>query len=391
MLQRFEQLDQLLVQYRQFWQIQPFHWPQSCWQSRMPELHQALQNLTDQQISLYQDKKARASFLNAWIPEAETLLALCEVPAIPRHEYPVNSSLNYEINGRKWQQIIDFSACVKPGSNVITEWCAGKGHLGRVLASRGACVQSIEWQCALCSQGEKLAARAGLAMQFHHTDVLAQDCADHFSAATSVVALHACGELHHRLLQLAVQHRIQGVYLAPCCYHLINHSRYQPFSMAAKNSRMVLHKHDLKLPLQETVTAGRRIRTRRATGVIWRLAFDSLQRHVRAVDEYLPLPAIPEPLLKSTFSEFCGWAAEQKQLVLPENTDWTFWQAEGMQRYQAVQQMEFVQHLFRRPLEIWLLLDKALFLQENGYTVEIGTFCDYAVTPRNLMIKALRH
>ena len=52
--------------------------------------------------------------------------------------------------------------------------------------------------------------------------------------------------------------------------------------------------------------------------------------------------------------------------------------------------MELVRHLFRRPLEIWLLLDRALFLEEQGYRVEVGTFCPKPTTPRNLLIRAVR-
>ncbi|MNY82370.1 hypothetical protein D3C86_2244270 [compost metagenome] len=46
--------------------------------------------------------------------------------------------------------------------------------------------------------------------------------------------------------------------------------------------------------------------------------------------------------------------------------------------------------LFRRPLEVWLLLDRALYLQEQGYAVRLGTFCDYRLTPRNLLLLAER-
>jgi hypothetical protein len=46
-----------------------------------------------------------------------------------------------------------------------------------------------------------------------------------------------------------------------------------------------------------------------------------------------------------------------------------------------------VRFLFRRPLEIWLALDRALLLQEQGYAVQLGTFCAPHVTPRNLLIQ----
>ena len=62
----------------------------------------------------------------------------------------------------------------------------------------------------------------------------------------------------------------------------------------------------------------------------------------------------------------------------------------GAARLPVVARMELVRHLFRRPLEIWLALDRALFLEEQGYQVELGTFCDKPMTPRNLLIRAVR-
>ena len=52
--------------------------------------------------------------------------------------------------------------------------------------------------------------------------------------------------------------------------------------------------------------------------------------------------------------------------------------------------MELVRHLFRRPLELWLVLDRALFLQEQGYRVELREFCPRHLTPRNILIHAER-
>jgi len=55
-----------------------------------------------------------------------------------------------------------------------------------------------------------------------------------------------------------------------------------------------------------------------------------------------------------------------------------------------VSALDLVRFLFRRPLEIWLALDRALFLQEQGYQVELGTFCPRHATPRNILIVAAR-
>ena len=53
--------------------------------------------------------------------------------------------------------------------------------------------------------------------------------------------------------------------------------------------------------------------------------------------------------------------------------------------------MELPRHGLRRALELWLVLDRALYLGEHGYSVSVGTFCERRLTPRNLMIRASRH
>ena len=47
-----------------------------------------------------------------------------------------------------------------------------------------------------------------------------------------------------------------------------------------------------------------------------------------------------------------------------------------------------VRHAFRRAIEVWLVLDLACYLEERGYAVALGSFCERHLTPRNLLISA---
>ncbi|ALP41550.1 hypothetical protein WL1483_2131 [Aeromonas schubertii] len=77
-------------------------------------------------------------------------------------------------------------------------------------------------------------------------------------------------------------------------------------------------------------------------------------------------------------------------MALPDRIDEEHWLAVGRERSAQVLRMELVRHLFRRPLELWLVLDRALRLEEEGYRVEIGEFCERPLTPRNILIRAVR-
>jgi hypothetical protein len=146
---------------------------------------------------------------------------------------------------------------------------------------------------------------------------------------------------------------------------------------------------DLGLPLSETVTAGKRVRRQRDTSMARRLGFDHLQRQLRHCDTYLPTPSLPASWLDKPFADYCRELAGLKGLSTGEQ-DWTALEAHGWRRLAEVRNLELLRGLFRRPLELWLVLDRALFLREQGYTVAVGSFCETTLTPRNLMVLAER-
>jgi hypothetical protein len=178
--------------------------------------------------------------------------------------------------------------------------------------------------------------------------------------------------------------------IAPCCYNRVAAADYQPLSTAAQGSSLRLSLDDLALPMSETVTAGNRVRQQRDQSMAWRLAFDLLQRELRGVDAYLPTPSLPPAWLKKPFASYCRDLAELKQLPAVGEHDWPRLVAAGWQRLAEVRNLELVRGLFRRPLELWLVLDRALYLQEQGYDVRLGQFCAPHLTPRNLLLLAER-
>ena len=119
----------------------------------------------------------------------------------------------------------------------------------------------------------------------------------------------------------------------------------------------------------------------------FRLGFDNLLRDKLGFEEYVAVPSIKKSELSKGFEYFCKWAAEKKNIDLPE-IDFTYWQDTGIKRFWHMERMSLIQQVFYRPLEVWLALDKAIFLQEKGYKVSLGEFCEREVTPRNILIHA---
>ncbi|TKB49323.1 methyltransferase [Ferrimonas sediminicola] len=387
-LQRFHRLTDLLLETRSWWQFVPFEQFSLPWRVRAPELCAWLSAQPDEAlVALRQEASALHRRLSPYLPFVAEFASLVRLPACEPGRIDASSRLSSGVPGRKWQQITAFASALEETGLSWLEWCAGKGHLGRVLAAGSVRrVTSLEWQQALCQQGQSLALKAGLPQRFVQGDALGEVGAALLEREQHAVALHACGELHLELLRQGAARRTLALSLSPCCYHLIPQERYRPLSAAAGATALRLTKLDLKLPLQETVTAPPQVRRRRRRELGFRLGFDSLQRHQGGTG-YLPLPTVPKSVLDQGFEAFCRWGCERKGLSLDLGRA-TEYLAEGEARVSLVEQMETVRQLFRRPLEIWLALDRVLFLQEQGYRVSLSEFCPRSATPRNLLIQA---
>jgi hypothetical protein len=132
------------------------------------------------------------------------------------------------------------------------------------------------------------------------------------------------------------------------------------------------------------------VRRQRDTSMARRLAFDLLQREQRGIDHYLPCPSLPAAWLDKPFAEYCRDLAALQDVSIGRAVDLDGLEAHGWQRLAHVRNLELLRGLFRRPLELWLVLDRALYLRERQYAVQVGTFCPETLTPRNLMIIAER-
>ena len=394
LLARFTALDAFLLEHQALWKPRPFTHLSLPWETAYPELASWLRGRSLEDAELVHNHPA--DLIDAPEPFASLAALSAELSAVgelPEHALETSGHrLNVDVPGRKWRQIEAFASRLSFTSQPThwLDWCSGKGHLGRRLLGTGQQLTCVEYDPALVASGQALSQRHHLHALHVEQDVLAADAASVISAQHTPVALHACGDLHVRLMQLASAAGCQQMAIAPCCYNRIDRSEYQALSCAGMRSALQLSLEDLSLPMSETVTAGARVRRQRDTSMARRLAFDLLQRQVRGIDEYLPTPSLPSAWLEKPFADYCRDLAALKELSTIGTPDWQALEAAGWQRLAEVRNLELLRGLFRRPLELWLNLDRAIFLTEQGYVVRLGTFCDAPLTPRNFMLLAER-
>ncbi|MCG2577095.1 SAM-dependent methyltransferase [Dechloromonas sp. XY25] len=385
---RRQRLDGLLQFFHPLWHAQPFREARPAWCEQWPALAAELLALPDDAVALLNNDSAAAlALLARHLPEVADVLALTEVPA-----YPVSAARDHgtrwawEIPGRKQSQIEAFASASRPGGSSVLDWCGGKGHLGRRLALEwGLPVHTLEIDTALCDEGEKLAHKAAVDQRFWRRDALA--VADWPRAGQHAIALHACGDLHRRLLTQGCAAGVSHFDVAPCCYYRGVDQTYVPLH---DQGGLTLTRDDLRLAVTETVTASPRLARQRDREMAWKLGFDAFRRE-KSGAAYKTFKPVPAAWFRQGFGEFLQQMSVREGLPAEmaarsaERAEALGWQRQG-----EVMRLSIVRHAFRRALEIWLVLDLACYLESRGYTVDVGTFCPRQLTPRNLLISARR-
>ena len=384
--QRFTCLEALLLQHQHLWQAQPFRQLRPEWCQHYPALTQALLALDDSELAhLGNDAAALHKLLSHYLPSVEPLLTLSDLASTPQRlaEDPGPHFANH-IPGRKWQQITAFAHAMAHSDAPLLEWCGGQGHLGRLLGRQyRQPVLTLERDAQLCARGEELAHRNTVEQRFVRVDVLSAKAASLLSGH-HVVALHACGELHRKLLHEVVAQRVPALDLAPCCYHHLLQADYVPLS---RHAVLSLRRDDVRLAVTGAATASAGELRRRDQEMAWKLAYLTLLQQ-QGETYYRPIRPIEKAWLHLDFIGFCHKLASREGDLIHSATDWQALEATGWQRQGETMRLSLLRQGFSRAIEVWLVLDLACFLEQHGYQVGLGTFCTRELTPRNLLLSA---
>lgn len=407
-------LTEFLQAHRPLWSERPFIIEEPSWSRREPALTRWLMELSPAAVdALEQDPEAMERETPA--PLNDLALAARELCAVPDLSPPdfvpdLPPRLAWEVPARKRHQVAALAAASArwlPSELALVDWCAGKGYLGRTLAGMfQRQVTCLERREDLCEKGAALDRRARVECGWLSQDI-AQPEAWSALEGKGVVALHACGVLHRDLVTKAPAHGAKALAFAPCCFHRMTaggpvsprpardgslpppprHPTYSPLSKGGHALDLRLDQHALRLPASREVVARPRHTRMRHREQLFRLGLDLLQQAGAPAGTYTPMPPFPAKWIRLSFNEFIQKVSEAYGLGLSlEGLDPVLLQAGS--RLEQARAFGLVRGLFRRPLELWLVLDAALALQEQGMQVRLGTFCPARFTPRNLLVVA---
>ncbi len=293
------------------------------------------------------------------------------------------------VGARKQQQISALAALCQAGmggARRIVDVGAGHGHLTRTLRARlGIDSIGLERDPARLATARALAGRDG--PRFERVDAVAE--APDLRRGDLAVGLHACGDLGDVLVRRA---GAAGAHLllVSCCPQKIAGDRRVPLSRTADHPAMHVPRDRLGL-------ANLPVDPEAAPDKVARVMFGREVRH--GLRHFLAARGIElEPGAEARgFSRHrfphglavvAALACERRGLSPPTVVEIERAERQARTTFGGVRRSSLPRNLLGRVLETAILLDRARYLEELGYAVEVGRVFGADTSPRNLGILA---
>ncbi len=205
------------------------------------------------------------------------------------------------------------------------------------------------------------------------------------SGETTLIGLHACGNLSSQIIQQAVNQKMTHIINFGCCYHHIRddynlsiHGKQQNLWFSHEALHLAAHAHRLI----DANTIQKRTAVKR-----YRYAL-----HLFLTEHYhLPFQKVGDGKTADYQRSFATYAkkfAPQLQGVSDGTLDRYFNQKSTQTTIQDVLSADSIRNVLGRLIELYIVLDRCLYLEEKGYEVTLHSCFDRRISPRNLGIIA---
>lgn len=399
---RYEKLAQLLKPWAHCWNQSVLHnWP-SCrdalpedWWQPLMKWSLADMHRLDDIIAGAQDPYDDLEIPKGLLLFMEAVRPLLVFPGI--HDswaLPENKSLH--MTAKKQHEIsaiLPFLATQKKALGIerAVDIGGGVGHLARTLVSAlDLPMVTIDRDAALQSMGRSLLQKLKvphIPLQFIQGEMQTgpQDDLDaHFEGACLSLGLHTCGPLAWTHLKKSQASR--AVLNFGCCYDRMDVARDCHQSAWAQKHPLPLTSFALFL-----ATRGRR-RSLQELAMQEQVNTYRLALHLFLQEEGLAdgFKAVGDAARATYGLGFVAYAADRFRFLELDFSSYEERARSFIKRPDVLTSMrEFfvinvVRNVFARPLEVLLLLDRVLWMEEQGHAVELRQFFDHSISPRNL-------
>ena len=276
----------------------------------------------------------------------------------------------------------------------VVDFGGGVGNLANFLVDHINCdVCILEKNEKLISKGVQKASKRKNDIKYIHTDI-GNDSSDYdLSNYDSAIGLHTCGNFATDMIRECARHSINHIYNFGCCYSKIHNQDYN--LSQASNKKIVLNDRALSCATLGLNNIPSEFYDYRQKILDYKFSFYHLAYLKFGNETFFPMSNSRRSLYQKDFYEFINQTLKKyipSSREISQNESLDFYNSEKNQELLKYFQNYYSIYRYLSPLiEAYILCDRALWLQEKGYKVEITEVFNKKISPRNKLIYATKH
>lgn len=400
---RFQEIAEFLQPYQRIWQNEIMLLYPNPLNDFPQEWVDELSQFKKQEDVIRLEKKEVFSYIKSpsLIAFYRRLEELAKVPGIPElSQFPDNKSLFLHMIPKKQHEI----KCLAPFVNAfyqdnqiskVVDIGGGIGHLAQSLANHYQLnTTSLDMDPVMQQTGRERQLDNRVEYIQVKVDVQNAKFKRILTKDSMTLGLHTCGPLANHQIIASCAGKIKGLISFGCCYEKLQHDpENQNISQAAKDLKQPITFNYFALTL---ATRAHRKMDVKNYELKLKVKYFRYAIHILLHDEYgkKELISLGNSSPKLYDESFGSYVIEQfRRINLPlrhnkEELDAYFAAPELQDLIWKMLVAGLIRNVFGRLMELYILLDRALYLEEHGYNVQLLEFFDEPISPRNLGIVA---
>jgi len=207
------------------------------------------------------------------------------------------------------------------------------------------------------------------------------------------LGLHTCGALATDQIRFSVHNKIAGLINLGCCYHKLENTPTPHFisNIARELSLPPMSKYALTLASRAHRKMDEKSNDLKNKVKLYRYAMHMLLYDKYDVKELTPLGNSSPKLYDESFGTYALEQLGRLKIEAIHSKEELDHYLDNPSMQTLIWQMlaaGFIRNAFGRLLELYILLDRVCYLEENGYKSQLLEFFDEELSPRNLGITA---
>ena len=328
----------------------------------------------------------------------QTIETLCHIPHTTTQANKLHSNLKRGMTPKKIHEIQYISQLFeeKIDSSHIIDIGGGKGHLSAALtyqkARQSTCIDmNQQLQIQGIKRLQKWLSDSLSKIQFTHQkiDTTHPIPSSKNPTNTTLIGLHSCGNLSSQIITQGVKNGLGHIVNFGCCYHhiqgdynLSEQGKQQNLWFSHEALHLAAHAHRII----DTAVIHKRNMVKRYRYALHFYLTDHFQTNFQKVGDGKTTD------YQGTFAAYAKKFVPQLLSDIPDDLLESYFYKEKTQRaIQTVLLADSLRNVLGRLIELYIVLDRSLFLEEKGYKVTLDTYFNREISPRNLGIIAIKN